>query len=92
MGDAPSHSTDTPCFLGTLSKTWGETGRSKEEQVIPDSGCTQDVIPASIARDHGLKIKPVDPDEPEMMGFGDHRVTMIVQVSFYFQACRFKRL
>ena len=91
MGDSPSYSSDAPVFLGTISKTRSGSGRGKEERAIPDTGCTANVMPLCIVRDHNLEIKPVDKDEPGMKGFGDHRVPIIGQVSFWYKARRFAR-
>ena len=91
MGDSPSYSSDTPVFLGTISKTRSGSGRGKEERAIPDTGCTANVMHLCIVRDHNLEIKPVDKDEPGMKGFGDHRVPIIGQVSFWYKARRFAR-
>ena len=38
-----------------------------------------------------MEIKEVDKDEPGMKGFGDHRVPLIGQVTFWYQARRFAK-
>ena len=81
MGDCPSESSGTPFYLGSISKSWSETGKMLEEKGIPDTGCTQDVIPIAIAKEHGLKIRKPDSDEPGMQAFGETRVDIIGQVS-----------
>ena len=44
-----------------------------------------------IVRDHILEIKEVDKDKHGMKGFGDHRVPIIGQVTFWYQARRFAK-
>ena len=38
-----------------------------------------------------MKIREPDPDEPGMLGYGENRVDIVGQVSFYFKARRFQR-
>ena len=89
MGDGPSESSGTPFYLGTVSKTWADDGKLLEVKGIPDTGCTQDTLPIQVARDHGLKIKETDYDEPGMEAYGGTRVEIVGQVSFYYKPRKF---
>ena len=62
MGDLPSRSSDTPCYMGTISKSWSDEGRMLEVKGVGDTGCTSTTVPIAVVRDHGLKIEDVDPD------------------------------
>ena len=91
MGDLPSDSSDTPCYMGTVSKTWGEEGRLLEVKGIGDTGCTSTTVPIAVVKEHGLKIEKCDWDEPGMEAFGGSRVDIIGQVRFWYKPRRFKR-
>ena len=49
----------------------------------------QDTIPIAVARDHGLKIRKTDQDEPGMEAYGGTRVGIVGQVSFYYKPRKF---
>ena len=70
MGDMPSRSSDTPFYMGTISKSWSDEGRMLEVKGVGDTGCTSTTVPIAVVRDHGLKIEDVDPDEPGMQALG----------------------
>ena len=46
------------------------TDRDDLVQIVPDSGCTVSCVPEEIALRHGLKISPVDEDEPAISTYG----------------------
>ena len=91
MGDNPGHSSETPYYLGTISKSWSDTGKMLEVKGIPDTGCTSSTCPIAVVKEHGLQMKEVDFNEPGMEGFGGSHIDIIGQVSFYYQPRRFSK-
>ena len=72
MGDNPSESSETPYYLGSISKSWGDTGRLVEVKGIPDTGCTSNTVPVAVVREHGLKMRKGDWNEPGMEAYLYH--------------------
>ena len=58
---------------------------------IPDTGCTSNTIPVGVMKEHGLKMRKADGNEPGMEAYGGSRVDIIGQVSFYYKPRKFKQ-
>ena len=48
-------------------------------EIVPDTECTISCILEELAKKHGLKISPVDSDEPKFTTFGGTNLTIIGQ-------------
>ena len=54
-------------------------------QIIPDSGCTISCIPEEIATKAGLRVYPVDDDEPAISTYGGVDLTIVGQTKAFLK-------
>ena len=61
------------------------TERDEMVQIITDSGCTISCIPEEIATKAGLRVYPVDDDEPAISTYGGVDLTIVGQTKAFLK-------